>query len=117
MKQINEIDNKPFDWWKKWEKEINDYNNWNEEYRQEYWNNYVCKIWWYDQRWTSLPIDIKKIREETEKDIEKYIPKIIELLAEEWFTWNIEDIFILDEQAKEYLQRKDIKERIEKILL
>lgn len=96
------------------EKEIQDYINGSEKYKQDYWNRYVFTIWWYDQRWTSLPIDIKKLRELykwTEDNIDRFIPWIIESLEEEGFTGKIEDIFILDE-----LKRKEKKAKIDWIV-
>jgi hypothetical protein len=52
-----------------------------------------------------------------EDSIDRFLPWVIEALY--WFYDEnlFEIIFKLDEQAKEYLQKKDVKERIEKILL
>jgi hypothetical protein len=88
------------------EKEIQDYMTWDEKYKQEYWNKYVFTIWWYNERWTSLPISIAKIRDEfkqIENDFNRFIPWIMKSLEEEWFTWTLEDIFILDDSAISYL--------------
>ncbi len=85
------------------EKENQDYHNWDEKYKQDYWNRYVLTIWWYNERWTSLPIDVKKLRKR-DKNFDRFLPWIINLLEEEWFTWDIEDIFILDEKAKKALK-------------
>ena len=54
---------------------------------------------------------------QNEDNIDRFLPWVIEALY--WFYDEnlFEIIFKLDEQAKEYLQRKEIKERIEKILL
>lgn len=85
------------------EKDIQDYINWDEKYKQDYWNRYVFTMWWNDQRGISLPIDIKKLRELykwIEDDIDRFIPWIIKSLEEEWFSGTIQDIFILDDEAK-----------------
>lgn len=111
MINISETSPEDFDDWinwdevaKKWQKEIDDYNNWDEEYKQNYWSIYILQQWWYDQRWTSLPVNIEKIRKEKEKEINKYIPKAIDELREEWYTWKIEYVITLDEQARKYLE-------------
>lgn len=94
------------------EKEIQDYINWDERYRQDYWDRYVFTMWWYDQRGTSLPIDIKKFRELykwIEDNFNRFIPWIMRSLEEEWFSWTIDDIFTLDEEAKLFLDSRLIE--------
>lgn len=91
------------------EKEVQDYINWDEKYKQDYWDRYVVTMWWYDQRWTSLPIDIKQLRELykwVEDNIDRFIPWSMKSLEEEWFTWTIDDIFILDNEATLFLDSR-----------
>ncbi len=91
------------------EKEVQDYINWDETYKQNYWDRYVFTMWWYDQRWTSLPIDIKQLRELyrwIEDNIDRFIPWSMKSLEEEWFTWKIDDIFILDSKVQLFFDNR-----------
>ncbi len=108
------------------DQDIQDYNNWNEEFKQEAWNSYIFQLL-QNHRILSSSHDPELINfsdfrknnkySEEEDDIDRFLPWVIETLY--WFYDEnlLEIIFKLDEQAKEYLQKKDVKERIEKILL
>ncbi len=88
---------------------IQDYINWNEEYKQEYWDRYIFNLWWFEQRWTEMPIivsDLKKTYKWIEDNFDRFIPWIMKSLEEEWFTGNIDDIFILDNDAKLFLDNR-----------
>lgn len=73
-----------------------------EEDKQEFWNIYFNKIVWYDERWTQLPINIANLRNKYhfEDNFNRFIPWIMKSLEEEWFTGNIDDIFVLDDEAR-----------------
>nr|MDD3720417.1 hypothetical protein [Candidatus Gracilibacteria bacterium] len=91
------------------EKEVQDYINGDEKYKQDYWDRYVVTMWWYDQRGTSLPIDIKQLRElykGVEDNIDRFIPGSMKSLEEEGFTGTIDDIFILDNEATLFLDSR-----------
>lgn len=94
------------------EQDIKDYINWDDFYKQDYWDRYVFTMWWYDQRGTSLPIDLQKLREVykwIEDNFNKFIPWIMKSLEEEWFSGTIDDIFILDQEAKWFLNGRLIE--------
>lgn len=107
-------------------KDIQDYVNWNEEFKQDAWNSYIFQLL-QNHRMLSSTHDPELINfsdfrknnkySEVEDNIDRFLPWVIEALY--WFYDEnlFEIIFKLDEQAKEYLQRKEIKERIEQILL
>lgn len=108
------------------DQDIQDYNNWNEEFKQEAWNSYIFQLLQNHRVLSSTHdpelIDFSDFRKnnkysEVEDSIDRFLPWVIEALY--WFYDEnlFEIIFKLDEQAKEYLQKKDVKERIEKILL
>lgn len=108
-----------------WKQSNELYTQLDEEHRQEYWNRYVFTMWWNDGRWTTMPINIFDIRKEYEKlegKFDKFIPWIMNLLEEEGFTWEISDIFILDEHSIEflewiwYLQKEETKKKIIEII-
>ncbi|MGE4444343.1 MAG: hypothetical protein AB7E37_05105 [Candidatus Altimarinota bacterium] len=91
------------------EKEVQDYINGDEKYKQDYWDRYVFTMWWYDQRGTSLPIDIKQLRElykGIENNFNRFIPGIMKSLEEEGFTGKIDDIFILDSEAQLFFDNR-----------
>ncbi len=95
-----------------WKKDNQLYIQLPEINKQEYWDRYTFTIWWYDQRWTSLPINIKKLREQykwVEDNFDRFLPWIMQSLEEEWFTWATEDIFLLDEQAIRYLEWEEVE--------
>ncbi len=82
------------------------YKEWNQEYKQNYWNNYIFSMYFHYE-WNTFPIKIQDFREkhkELEPNFEKYIPWIIENLKDFWYTIEINDIFILDEKAKKVLE-------------
>lgn len=132
MNQKNYTSNEDFDDWvelsdifSKLKQEREDYINWDEEYKQKYWDSYVCTMWWYNERWTSLPIFMEKLRkfyEWVDGNIDRFLPWTMRAIEDEWFTWEIEDIFTLDTQAKEYLnsiwyiQKESTKRKVIKIV-
>lgn len=131
MNWDNKTDFQKYVEWREQEKFVNkqqnlqDYIKWDEEYKQEYWNKYVVTTWWYDERGTSLPIIMENLRKEYEwvdNNIDKFLPWTMKALEDEWFTWEIEDIFILDSQAKEYLnsiwytQKESTKRKVMQII-
>jgi hypothetical protein len=82
-------------------------NSKSEDFKQTYWNKYVFTTWWYHDRWTTLPIDIKILKQRysrMESNFNRFIPWIMRTLEEEWFTWTIDSIFTLDESAEHYLR-------------
>ena len=86
------------------EDKIQKYKNWDKNYKQEYWNNYIFQYWKYgSDTWEA--VDISKIREdvlEYEPNFDDFLPWVIKSLEEEWL--NINSILILDEQAKKALE-------------
>jgi len=88
-------------------KEKKDYIEWDEEYRQSFWNK---KIWtMLHSHMVSIKFPIKfsdytKKFDDIDNNFERFIPWIIRMLKEEWGTGKIEDIFILDEQAKKAIE-------------
>lgn len=114
MKQVNHTSSEDFEDWvnlseisSKLKKDAEDYINWDENFKQEYWNSYFVR--WLLPLWSiEYPVDISDFRKSiknTELNFERFLPWIIkameEFTGEEWV--KIEDIFILDEQAKKYL--------------
>lgn len=98
--------------WREQEKEVNrqlniqEYTNWSEQYKQDYWDRKICGSWWHSEDY-DFPINLVEFREEIaslEDNFDRFIPWIMLALEDLGFTWDISDIFILDEQAKEYLE-------------
>jgi hypothetical protein len=86
----------------KWKKERDDYINWNQEHKQNYWDRYIFSMYFHHE-WNTFPIKIKNFREkhkELEPNFDKFIHWIIESLKDFWYTIEIKDIFKLDKQAK-----------------
>lgn len=85
------------------ELEIQDYNNWDEKYRQNYWIRIIFTSWRRSSDiWT--PLNLSKIRKNNismEPNLDIFLPWVIKFIEEEWF--EIEEIIILDEQAKKAL--------------
>jgi len=106
------------------EQTFEDYINWNKEYKQDYWDKYIFNLWWRHEYW-DFPISIQDFKNkfnDLENNFNKFILWIIESLEDEWFTWDINDIFILDKETEEYLrwiwyiQKQDIKKKIIEII-
>jgi len=92
---LKEIDKKNKD-------KIQDYKNWDKDYKQEYWNAYIFQYWRYGSDTWEL-VDISKIRKdvlEYEPNFDVFLPWIIKSLEKEWF--DINNILKLDEQAKKH---------------
>lgn len=116
MNQKNYTSNEDFDDWvdlsdisSKLKKIIEDYINWDEEYKQNYWDDYFCR-WLYPLWSIDYPVDIKDFREkhkDIEPNIERFLPWIIKAMeentGEEWV--DIEGVFTLDEEARKYLEK------------
>lgn len=93
------------------EKEIQDYRNWDEETRQKLWTWYIFQLL-QGHRWASQThdpelidfADFRKNNKFWEENPDKYLPWIIEELY--WFYDEnaLEMIFMLDEQARKYLE-------------
>ncbi|MGE4443919.1 MAG: hypothetical protein AB7E37_02930 [Candidatus Altimarinota bacterium] len=82
-----------------------------EEDKQEFWNIYFNKIVWYDERGTQLPINIANLRNKYhfEDNFNRFIPGIMKSLEEEGFTGNIDDIFVLDNEARIFFDSRLIE--------
>ena len=88
------------------EENFKEYNDWNQEYRQSYWDKYIFSMYFHHE-WNTFPIKIQDFREkhkDLEPDFDKFIPWIIESLKDFWYTIEVNDIFKLDEQAKKALE-------------
>ena len=112
MNEIIETSPEDFDDWinwdevtKRWQQEIDDYRKWDEEYRQEYWIRTIFTSWRRGSDvWTPLKIsEIRKNNIDMEPNLDRFLPLFIEFIEDEWF--EIEDIIILDKQAKKYLEK------------
>jgi len=116
MKTIIETSPDDFDDWvnmdeifSQIEKNKQDYLNWDEEYKQDYWDGYFCRGLY--QTWhIDYPVDIKDFREENkdiEPNIERFLPWIIKAMeentGEQWA--DIEGVFTLDEESRKYLEK------------
>ncbi len=87
-------------------KEREAYINWDKEYRQLYWSKYIFSMYFRHEEW-DFPISIKDFREnhkDLEENFDQYLLWSIEWLLDFWYTISIEDIFILDEQAKKAIE-------------
>lgn len=93
------------------EKEIQDYWNWDEETRQKLWTWYIFQLL-QGHRWASQThdpelidfADFRKNNKFWEENPDKYLPWIIEELYWLYDENALEMIFMLDEQAKKYLE-------------
>ena len=97
------------------EKAIQNYINWNEEFKKDAWSSYVFKLL-QNHRFLSSThepelIDFTKFRKdnlysEVENDIDRFLPWILTDLQDfYWNEWNpLEIIFKLDEQAKKAIE-------------
>ena len=95
--------------------DIQDYKNWDDETRQNLWNIYISRLL-QGHRWDSQThepefINFSDFRKNNkyfkfEDNLDRFLPWIIEFLQDYyWDEWNpLEIIFILDEQAKKYLE-------------
>lgn len=91
---------------KKIQKEEDDYiNNSSEQHKQDYWDRKFCGNWWHSD--DDFPINLTEFRKKIaslEQNFDRFIPWIMLALEDLGFTWDISDIFILDEQSKKYLE-------------
>lgn len=82
------------------------YINWNNKYKQTYWDEIFC-AWLFPLNSIDFPVNLseyKKKIQHMESDFERFIPGIIEAMSETaLYEINIEDVFILDEQSKKSL--------------
>ncbi|PID84314.1 hypothetical protein CSB09_01695 [Candidatus Gracilibacteria bacterium] len=86
------------------------YKNGNQQEKQEYWNEYIFSMYFHYEG-NAFPIKIQDFREEhkeLETDFERFIPGIIRSLRDFGYTIQLEDIFILDEQAKKALKSHSV---------
>jgi len=88
------------------QKQDQEYLNGSNADKQSYWNSlFVWVFYW--RTWLELPLNLneyKKTISYLENDFDRFIPWIIDVLEDNGFTWNLEDIFILDEQDKDILE-------------
>lgn len=87
-------------------KEVQNYTNWDDSNKQDYWDRVICGNWWHSED-NDFPINLIEFRKKVaslEQNFDKFIPWIMLALEDLWFTWNISDIFILDDQAKKALE-------------
>ena len=114
MNTVETSNPQPKRWWmtsnnafSNWESNHSLYTNLSDEEKQDYWNCFVFTMVWHDGRGTELPIDIVHIKEvykPVESDLNRFLPWTMISLAEEWFDYDYNDVFTLDESAKHYLQ-------------
>lgn len=81
-------------------------NSNSEEYKQDYWDKKICGLWWHSDT-GDFPINLaafKTKNADLEANFDRFIPWVMLALEELWFSWTIDDIFILDESAKHYLK-------------
>lgn len=92
------------------EKEVQDYKNWNDETRQDLWTRYIFQLL-QSHRWSSqthspemiIFSNFRKNNKFWEENPDKYLPWVVDSLYWLYDENVLEDIFILDEQAKKYL--------------
>jgi hypothetical protein len=88
------------------QKQDQEYLNSSDANKQAYWNSLF--IWvFYWRTWLELPLNLNKYKETIsylENDFDRFIPWIVDALEDNGFTWNLEDIFIIDEQDKDILE-------------
>lgn len=114
MNTVETSNPQPKRWWmtsnnafSNWESNHSLYTNLSDEEKQDYWNCFVFTIVWYDGRGTELPIDIihiKEVYKSVESDLNRFLPWTMASLVEEWFDYDYNDVFTLDESAKHYLR-------------
>lgn len=81
-------------------------NSNSDDFKQNYWNNYICTHWWRDDS-DMFPLDLKVFRVQhahIEPNFDRFIPWVMAALEDLWFSWTIDSIFTLDESAKHYLR-------------
>lgn len=94
-------------------REIEDYINWDEEYKQKVWTSYMWQLL-QQHRWLSSThepelikfSDLRNDNKYWESNIDKYLPWILKDLEDfYWDDWNpLETIFTFDEKAKKVLE-------------
>jgi hypothetical protein len=81
-------------------------NSKSEEFKQDYWDKQICWSWWHSDS-EDFPINFSEYRKHhlhIEPNIDRFIPWMMAALEDLWFSWTLEDIFILDEPAQHYLR-------------
>ncbi|MDP2090781.1 MAG: hypothetical protein Q8K30_04245 [Candidatus Gracilibacteria bacterium] len=87
------------------EKENQEYKNGDDSNKQNYWDRIFCRNWWHSDD-GDFPVQLSEFRQKNsylESNFDRFIQGIMLALEDLGFTGSIEDIFILDEQAKKYL--------------
>ncbi len=86
-------------------------NGSSEEFKQDYWNRMFCADWWRSET-DDFPINLSEFRSRVnslEPNFSRFIPWIMLALGDLGFSWTIDDIFILDNEAKNYLDSRLIE--------
>ncbi|EKE28114.1 MAG: hypothetical protein ACD_3C00099G0003 [uncultured bacterium (gcode 4)] len=80
-------------------------NGSSEQYKQDYWNRMFCANWWRSET-DDFPINLSEYRSKIsplEPNFDRFIPWIMLALGNLGFSWTVDDIFILDNDAKKFL--------------
>jgi hypothetical protein len=81
-------------------------NSKSEDFKQDYWDKKICWSWWHSNS-EDFPINFSEYRQQylhIEPNIDRFILWMMAALEDLWFSWTIEDIFILDKPAQHYLR-------------
>lgn len=81
-------------------------NSKSEDFKQDYWDKKICWSWWHSDS-EDFPINFSEYRQHhlhIEPNLDRFIPWMMAALEDLWFSWTLEDIFILDETAEHYLR-------------
>ncbi len=98
------------------QKQDQEYLNGSDADKQAYWNSLF--IWvFYWRTWLELPLNLNEYKKSIsyiESDFDRFIPWIIDTLEDNGFTWDLEDVFIIDESDTDILENiKNSSWRIE----
>jgi len=81
------------------QKQDQEYLNGSDADKQTYWNSlFIWVLYW--RTWLELPLNLNEYKKSIsyiESDFDRFIPWIMDTLEDNGFSWDLEDVFIIDE--------------------